>query len=66
MTGRQSNQSRGQEFQAKIERSSLGTPSARAARRSVPESIASRIVARSQETGKFTSQSQNSRRKSGG
>ena len=39
------------EIRAKVERSSLGTPSARAARRSVSQNVAARIVASAQAQG---------------
>jgi hypothetical protein len=41
------------EVRAKFERTSFGTTSARAARRSVSASAASKVVARSQVTGRF-------------
>lgn len=51
------------EIKAKVERSSLGTKSAQAARRTVPNAVAQRLVARAQATGQF---SQKNPRKSGG
>jgi len=51
------------EIRAKVERSSLGTKSAQAARKSVPNAVSQRLVARAQATGQL---GQKRPRKSGG
>lgn len=50
------------EIRAKVERSSLGTKSAQAARRTVPDAVSRRLVARA-ASGQF---SQKNPKKSGG